>query len=212
MAIELQLAEYQLRGLLYLVRDRGQAAGMSDLREAVETATGLIAPRCEHQGVTLDVQPGEADLIVRASAEAVQTALLSLLLNALDAVSAERGHIWVRVGRDGESAWVEIADNGPGVDESLSERLFEPCVTNKPGGLGLGLTIAQQICRSSGGSIGYERVAGRTVFTVRLPLATENRADGHGDQSQSGQQNRLAVPDRTDEQQVDAGRIREGTE
>ncbi len=171
MGIELQLAEHQLRGLLYLARGLGRSEGQANLNETVQTAVALVSPRCDHQGIVLEVENIDGGLLVRASAEAVQTALISLLLNALDAVPGDRGRIVVRVVRDGAYGCVEVADNGPGVDEAMRKRLFEPCATDKPGGLGLGLTIARQICRSAGGDIVYRREPAATVFTLRLPLA-----------------------------------------
>jgi two-component system, NtrC family, nitrogen regulation sensor histidine kinase GlnL len=65
---------------------------------------------------------------------------------------------------------VEIADNGRGVPEELAERIFLPLVTGRAEGTGLGLTLAQQVAREHGGSLGYRSRAGHTVFSLLLPI------------------------------------------
>ena len=64
---------------------------------------------------------------------------------------------------------VEIDDGGRGVDPADIDRLFIPFFTTKPEGTGLGLAISEKIIRAHGGTLRYERVAGRTVFRIVLP-------------------------------------------
>lgn len=65
---------------------------------------------------------------------------------------------------------VAIADNGPGIPEAIRDKIFYPLVSGREGGSGLGLTIAQTFIAQHGGTIECESVAGRTVFTILLPL------------------------------------------
>lgn len=72
-----------------------------------------------------------------------------------------------------ENNWVRIhvADNGPGIDPAVRDKIFNVNFTTKSTGLGLGLAITANIVRSAGGSISFESVAGQgTTFTVALPL------------------------------------------
>jgi two-component system sensor histidine kinase PilS (NtrC family) len=63
--------------------------------------------------------------------------------------------------------FLEVADRGPGIDEALRDRIFEPFVTTKHGGTGLGLFIARQLCECNGASLRYEaRAGGGSVFRV----------------------------------------------
>jgi two-component system nitrogen regulation sensor histidine kinase GlnL len=73
---------------------------------------------------------------------------------------------------------VAIEDNGPGVADHLRDRIFFPLVSGREGGSGLGLTIAQTFITQHGGTIDCASVAGRTVFTVLLPMAIERQPSG----------------------------------
>src|SRR5262249_16992117 len=65
---------------------------------------------------------------------------------------------------------VSVEDNGPGVPETIRDRIFYPLVSGREGGSGLGLTIAQTFIAQHNGTIECDSVPGRTVFTVLLPL------------------------------------------
>jgi two-component system nitrogen regulation sensor histidine kinase GlnL len=71
---------------------------------------------------------------------------------------------------------VAVEDNGPGVPEHLRERIFFPLVSGREGGSGLGLTIAQTFVTQHGGTIECETAAGRTVFTILLPIGGSREA------------------------------------
>ncbi len=88
----------------------------------------------------------------------------------------------VRVrGADGKTASgapieVKVIDNGPGVPASLREHLFQPFVTTKVNGTGLGLALVTKLVTAHGGLIDFESEPGRTVFRVLLPVAPQNGA------------------------------------
>jgi two-component system nitrogen regulation sensor histidine kinase GlnL len=93
----------------------------------------------------------------------------------------------VRVrGADGKAASgapieIRIQDNGPGVPASLRDHLFQPFVTTKANGTGLGLALVTKLVTSHGGLIDFESEPGRTVFRVLLPMATGKLASSTGD-------------------------------
>ncbi len=65
---------------------------------------------------------------------------------------------------------LHIEDNGPGVPEAIRDRIFFPLVTGREGGSGLGLTLAQTFVQQHQGTIECTSQAGRTVFTILIPL------------------------------------------
>ncbi|MEO0809998.1 MAG: ATP-binding protein [Pseudomonadota bacterium] len=68
------------------------------------------------------------------------------------------------------SLMIEIADNGPGVPDELQTHLFDPFVSSKQSGSGLGLSFVAKIIDDHGGTIEFERVRGQTIFRVLLPV------------------------------------------
>ena len=68
---------------------------------------------------------------------------------------------------------VRITDNGPGVPDHLREHLFQPFVTSKANGVGLGLALVSKLVAAHGGLLDFESEPGRTVFRVLLPIASE---------------------------------------
>ena len=68
------------------------------------------------------------------------------------------------------AAVVTVTDNGPGVPQSLKERIFHPLVTGRDGGTGLGLSLAQDFIQQHGGVIEFESQPGHTEFRLQLPM------------------------------------------
>lgn len=114
-------------------------------------------------------------------------AFLNLLKNASEAAPKVGGTIKVRTAYShgtrmrlpGEDTSVElpieinICDNGPGINDDLRETMFDPFVSSKTNGKGLGLALVSKLINSHGGFVGYSREAGQTVFRVLLPASKQ---------------------------------------
>ena len=108
-------------------------------------------------------------IVVRANAVALGRVVLNLLLNAADATGG-KGRIEVRVLADGETARLEVHDDGPGVAPELRDRIFDGFITTKPDGSGLGLLSVRVTVAEHGGSVALgESDLGGALFAVSLP-------------------------------------------
>lgn len=129
------------------------------------------------RGVELVVELADQLPDVLVDESQLRQALLNLLRNAADAV-AETGDGTVTIesrlvsGDDGDQVEIAVGDTGPGIPEDVAPRLFDPFVSSKQGGTGLGLALTQQIIREHGGDIRVESSPGKgATFTIMLPAA-----------------------------------------
>ncbi|HXY35385.1 MAG TPA: ATP-binding protein [Planctomycetaceae bacterium] len=148
-----------------------------DLRLLVKQVLDLVSPRADRQGVRVSCSaPQNQTIPIRADMGQLRQVLLNLLLNALDAVS-EGGAVSVEIettdtGGNGSPGWVivRVCDTGRGLPSELGTKIFEPFVSTKPTGIGLGLSICKRIVESHGGQIlAVNRPGGGAEFIVRLP-------------------------------------------
>ncbi len=161
-------------------REPGLAAGTVDVYAAIEEACRAASIRLRVlAAVETRVDPGLPPLHCHAGRLA--QVLVNLLVNAADAIeSAGRtvdGRVIVRAFARGETICVQVEDNGRGVDPAMAERIFEPFVTTKPAGSGIGLALAREFTQSLGGSLGVDRSElGGARFTIELPIASRKTA------------------------------------
>ncbi len=111
------------------------------------------------------------DLELRAHRGLLTRALHALYENAVQACAPRPARIATRAARGGSSVVIEVSDDGPGVPDALAATLFDPLVTARPGGTGLGLALARRIAIAHGGSLACVRGAGPgATFRLELPL------------------------------------------
>jgi signal transduction histidine kinase len=123
--------------------------------------------------VTLDLAASGAGPMALGDPVLVEWALESLIKNAVDALSGRGGRITVRVEAVGEMAHVSVRDDGPGVAPEVRARLFEPGVSTKPGGWGLGLALTRRIVEQQhGGRVIYRPGSTGSEFVLEFPMVT----------------------------------------
>jgi two-component system, NtrC family, sensor histidine kinase HydH len=167
---EVDRIERVVNGLLGIARPAEQCLEPTALRELLSRAADLVAAQAEKQGV--EIRQDLADGAPRALCDAEQTyqVALNLLVNALQALPAG-GHVWIRtLPERAGTVGFEVRDDGPGLPAEIRDRIFQPFVSGREGGVGLGLAIVERIVSAQRGSVSVESEPGRgTRFEVRLP-------------------------------------------
>lgn len=169
--LSMQDAVARMKRLLGKLGDARQRAsgGRADLARLVRDST---ATRFSSQ-ISLEVEGAPAaELPVAADSDRLVAITGHLIQNAVEAVGP-RGHVRVRVRREGNAALFEVEDDGPGVaPQLLRERLRHPFGSRKPGGYGIGLYECNSFARELGGRLEIHSVPGRgTEARLRIPLA-----------------------------------------
>ena len=140
---------------------------------AIETAIQQVIHQIPSPEVLLQVQAPKGNYYIPGDQFAVARSLINLLLNAFAAVSPLSGRILLTASQQENSFQIIIADNGPGIDSSVIDRIFLPNYTTKPGGKGIGLHVSKKIIESIGGKITVKSpgTLSGADFIVTLPLA-----------------------------------------
>lgn len=144
-----------------------------EIHDIVNHVLDLLASRADVKGVHLDRELVAQDSLLVCDREQMIQVLLNLVINALHFVP-QGGHIAIMTRNDSGSLLVSVADSGPGVSPELRERVFDPFFTRREGGIGLGLTIVQQIVQAHRGEIAVgESRWGGASFNIRFDLHAE---------------------------------------
>ncbi|HKN73035.1 MAG TPA: ATP-binding protein [Terriglobales bacterium] len=167
-----------------------------DLRKILESVAALAAPDAARHGVRLvqqlpsqpelsnrglsrqelpneDVPHGDDALMVRADSDLMKQAILNLVINGVQAMTAG-GTLTLKARRDGETILAEVLDQGCGIPPEAQEKIFELYFTTKggEGGSGIGLAQTYQIMQWHYGSVEFDSIVGAgTTFRLRLPAA-----------------------------------------
>ncbi len=141
------------------------------LAEVIDGSLMLLRDQIRHKGIALSLPPAEAGgALVRARHVQLEQVLVNLLQNAVQACG-EGGAIALEIAENAGTMRLSVSDNGPGVTAALRDTLFQPFVTSKAEGIGLGLAIAQDIMRQLGGDLLHEDTPTGARFTMVMPAA-----------------------------------------
>ncbi|MCK8462411.1 HAMP domain-containing histidine kinase [Aliiroseovarius sp. S1339] len=143
----------------------------SALHEAIQSVQRLLASEAKSRAATITLSLHEVPLMIEADPVELEQVVFNLVRNALDA--SDGAQVTIRTDVDGEAAVLDVIDDGPGVPEDIKSRVFEPFVTSKPDGTGLGLALCQRLVEEMGGEIVLLSDAAETTFRLALPLSTK---------------------------------------
>jgi signal transduction histidine kinase len=165
---QLVLTEEYVRGLLSLGQQDSRPPAVGRLSTVVTEIERLVLPaaRHAHVGWTSESIDADHDCDV-GNAQSLRAALLNVVLNAVEAAGSG-GCVRLWIDRADNQVCVHVADSGNGPPESVRGSMFEPFVTSKPEGVGLGLALAKAAATEHGGEVSWSRVGGETVFTISL--------------------------------------------
>jgi signal transduction histidine kinase len=147
-----------------------------DLNALVTEVLALVGPEALHRRVTIEATLSDRLPSLRADAVQLQQVVVNLVVNALDALAAGGNVRRVRVitAPAGDGVELVVEDDGPGIPPDLLPRVFDPFVTTKASGLGMGLAIIRSIVEAHGGTISAENLErGGAVFRCCLPRSGE---------------------------------------
>jgi two-component system, NtrC family, sensor histidine kinase HydH len=162
---QLGVANGIITNLLDMIRNRPLLKERVELAATVRSAADSV----QRPEAVSFASEGLDGVEVQGDPVQLRQVFVNLIGNAVDAASPS-GEVRVRVARQGQEVAVEVDDTGPGVDATTLRRLFEPLITTKDKGIGLGLALVKRIVERHGGSVAYEpRPGGGARFTVRLP-------------------------------------------
>ena len=144
----------------------------ADLDQIIRRAIEAVKARPEFRNRSIVLHAG-TDVEGMFDARKLERAFFNLVLNACEASPNGETPVNVEVGGSPEWLEVRVADEGPGIPESIRGRVFDPFVSSgKPNGTGLGLAIVSKIVNDHGGSVALERTSDSgTVMMVKLPRA-----------------------------------------
>jgi signal transduction histidine kinase len=161
--LQVTLANDIITQLLNLIRDRPLTRAQVDLGDLVaEVAASLADPH-----LTFVPAP---HVLVKGDATQLRQVVVNLAQNALFFAGPD-GQVEIGLEATPSEAVLTVDDSGPGIDPAIRNRLFEPLVTTRPGGIGLGLALVRRVVERHWGSVAASRgPLGGARFTVQLPL------------------------------------------
>lgn len=176
LATQARRAGLIIRRIQDFVKKREPQLVPLDLAEVAADAIGLLAGEAHEMGVRLLLEaPKVTAEPILADRILIEQVIVNLVRNGMEAMSEgprSGDQVAVRITQETGMARLEVADRGPGIRAELAERLFDPFVSTKSDGMGMGLNICRSITELLRGSLTHApNPGGGAVFTVRLPLA-----------------------------------------
>jgi len=169
---EAERLEQLVTDLLAFARPAEPRLSKFDLTALLQEVTNFLRPQARESGATIAVAAEPKPTIVHSDRDGLRQVILNLILNALEASSAN-GRVEVMLSTDDGTREVrlEIRDHGPGLGDQDPSDLFLPFKTTKVKGSGLGLAISKRVVERLGGRIRLENASGGgTRCSLRIPL------------------------------------------
>ena len=164
-------ADEILSSITKLARGETQRSWV-DLHDVIDRALHFVEPDADRAGVTVEFHRGRNVEKLYVDPIQIEQLVLNLCSNAIEAIQAgdpSDRRLTIETRSRGDEVEISVRDRGCGVPPALADRLMEPFVSSKSGGMGLGLSIARAIVDSHLGRLGYSENPDGTTFRVSLP-------------------------------------------
>ncbi|MFO0802183.1 MAG: ATP-binding protein [Gemmataceae bacterium] len=173
---EVRRMERSLQTFLDFARPPHTERRRTEIRPMIQGVLELLKGRAERQRIV--VRSDIPDLRAVIDSEQIRQVVVNLCLNAIDAMP-NGGTLELAVrAKPLDRFEIEVSDTGPGIPDAVMARLFQPFVSTKDTGLGLGLVISKRIVDAHGGTIlAWNRPEGGSRFTINLPIHTGETED-----------------------------------
>ena len=162
-----------VKEFLRFARPARPAVAPADLNEIALAVTRLVEQQASAQAVRIEPHLANDLPLITVDAEQVKQVILNLAINSLQAMPGG-GRLVFRTARERDHVWLDVEDEGGGVDPAVSARIFDPFFTTKEKGIGLGLSVAYKIAAGHRGSLTVKNGERGAVFRLTLPLAGAN--------------------------------------
>jgi PAS domain S-box-containing protein len=150
-----------------------QEKSITNLAQLTNQALNKAIDRIQLKNIQLIKEFSTNDIFVQADEKHLEIALLNIIINAIEAMTENYGKLHVKLNTENNNVILSISDNGCGIKPEHLNKLFDPYFTNKPNGMGLGLTSTQNIINSLDGQIKVISSTGKgTTFLITLKLIT----------------------------------------
>ena len=167
-----------VRHMLDFYRPGQREKEIVSLDSAVERVLHLLRSQMDHQGIQCEVMIPPDLPAVYAVRDQIQQVFFNLILNSMDALEdmSSGKSIWVEAKMDEDQICIFIEDSGPGVPEPMREKLFEPFISTKKNGTGLGLAVSYGIVEAHGGQLKLvqPRHCEGACFEIQFPFQKVN--------------------------------------
>jgi two-component system NtrC family sensor kinase len=164
-----------VRNLLTFSRTTPMNLQETDLNQVIERSLRLVQHQCDLAGIQVQTQIDPALPLVLCDGAQIEQVLLALMMNAVDAMP-QGGNLWITASCADKNVCLVVRDDGSGIPPEILPRIFEPFLTTKETGrgVGLGLAICQSIIERHHGNINVQSAVGQgTTFTLTLPCGSD---------------------------------------
>ncbi len=168
-----------VRRMLDFYRPGGAEKQKTEIREIIDQVLALLNPQLHQQEVKVSLRYTGQSQPLMVVPDQIQQVIFNLVINAMDALEERKGaaaaEIWIDVCFETQKVRVMIEDSGPGIPDELCERIFEPFVSTKEHGTGLGLAVSYGIMERHQGSLSLvsPQYGEGACFEIVLPVIGE---------------------------------------